>query len=135
VFLVEKLGFGWDAVHDIAEDLEHIGSDELVARLDAYLSYPQFDPHGDPIPTPTGTMPPTAYRPLADVSPGHCVRIMGVLSHSTAFLQHLDRAGLVLGCTLTVQDISAFDRSLRVQIGSEPPVSISHEVARNLLVA
>jgi DtxR family transcriptional regulator, Mn-dependent transcriptional regulator len=135
VFLVETLGFGWDGIHDIAEELEHIGSEELVARLDAFLDYPQFDPHGDPIPTPTGAMPATAYRPLSETQPGDCVRIMGVLTHATAFLQHLNQAGLTLGCTLTVQEISAFDRSLRAHLGDEPPVFISHEVARNLLVA
>lgn len=135
VFLVQTLGFGWDAIHEIAEELEHIGSEELVARLDAFLNYPQFDPHGDPIPTPTGTMPATAYRPLADVSPGGCVRIMGVLTHSAAFLQHLDKTGLTLGCQLTVADISLFDRSVQAQIAGQPPVFISHEVARNLLVA
>jgi DtxR family transcriptional regulator, Mn-dependent transcriptional regulator len=135
VFLVEKLGFGWDAIHEIAEDLEHIGSEELVARLDAFLNYPQFDPHGDPIPTPTGTMPATAYRPLSDVPPGTTVRIMGVLTHSTAFLRHLDQTGLTLGCTLTVLETSPFDRSLRAEPPGREPVFISHEVARNLLVA
>lgn len=134
VFLVEKLGFGWDEVHDMAEELEHIRSDELVARLDTYLNYPQFDPHGDPIPTPGGEMPETGYRKLSEVAAGECVRIMGVLEHSSEFLQHLVRVHLTLGCEVRLNQISPFDRSVEVQIDAETPLFISHDVARNLLV-
>ncbi|GAA4458544.1 metal-dependent transcriptional regulator [Nibrella saemangeumensis] len=135
VFLVEKLGFGWDEVHVIAEELEHVRSDELVERLDAYLEYPQFDPHGDPIPTPAGQMPTTAYRKLSEVAVDERVRIMGVLEHSPEFLQHLDRTGLTLGSEVCLQEISHFDKSVQVQINQEKSLFISHEVARNLLVS
>lgn len=134
VFLVEKLGFGWDEVHDMAEDLEHVRSDELVERLDTFLGNPQFDPHGDPIPTPTGQMPRTAYRQLADLQPNDEARLMGVLDHSAAFLQHLDQCGLVLGSLVKVSEISGFDRSMRVTITPNQTLFISHEVAKNLLV-
>lgn len=134
VFLVDKLGFGWDAVHDIAEELEHIRSDELTARLDAFLDHPQFDPHGDPIPTQAGLMPETEYRKLSDVSEGEAVRLMGVLEHSTAFLQHLDRCQLTLGCAVTLGEVNPFDRSVRVVSEAGQPIFVSHEVARNLLV-
>ncbi|MGF7214907.1 DtxR family Mn-dependent transcriptional regulator [Spirosoma lacussanchae] len=134
VFLVEKLGFGWDEVHDIAEELEHVRSEELVTRLDTYLGYPQFDPHGDPIPTPAGQMPETGYRKLSEAGPGDSIRLMGVLEHSTAFLQHLDRCNLTLGCLVTIAEINAFDKSVLVQIESGRPVFVSHEVAKNLLV-
>lgn len=134
VFLVEKLGFGWHEVHGMAEELEHIRSDELVERLDAFLQYPQFDPHGDPIPTPTGEMPQTGYRKLSVMQAGEQGRLMGVLEHSPEFLQHLDRAGLTLGCLVNIEEISDFDKSVRVQIGSEKSLFISHDVARNLLV-
>lgn len=134
VFLVEKLGFGWDAVHEIAEELEHIRSEELVTRLDAYLGNPQFDPHGDPIPTPAGKMPQTEYRKLSEVSTGEDVRLMGVLEHSTEFLQHLDHSRLTLGCSVTVAEINTFDKSVILHIASGQPVFVSHEVARNLLV-
>lgn len=134
VFLVEKLGFGWDEVHDMAEDLEHVRSDELVARLDAFLGNPQFDPHGDPIPTPTGQMPRTGYRPLADLNPGDEATMMGVLDHSTPFLQHLAQCGLVLGCPVKVSEINAFDRSMQVTIDAHPALFISYDVAKNLLM-
>lgn len=135
VFLVEKLGFGWDEVHTMAEELEHIRSDELVERLDAFLNNPQFDPHGDPIPTVAGEMPATGYRKLSDVTTGERVRIMGVLEHSAEFLQHLVRSGLTLGCEVGMNQISSFDRSVEVQIGPEITLFISYDVARNLLVS
>ncbi|GAB3639420.1 metal-dependent transcriptional regulator [Spirosoma arcticum] len=134
VFLVEKLGFGWDAVHEIAEELEHVRSAELVSRLDTFLGCPQFDPHGDPIPTPTGDMPETGYRKLSDAATGENVRLMAVLEHSTEFLQHLDHSDLTLGCTVTVSEINAFDKSVLVTIDSGRAVFVSYEVAKNLLV-
>ena len=134
VFLVEKLGFGWDAVHEIAEELEHVRSEELVARLDTYLGRPQFDPHGDPIPTPGGKMPETGFRKLSDVVAGEDVCLRAVLEHSTEFLQHLDHSNLTLGCTVTVTEINAFDKSVLVQIENDRTVFVSYEVAKNLLV-
>ncbi len=134
VFLVEKLGFGWDEVHDMAEELEHIRADELTDRLSVFLGNPQFDPHGDPIPTPSGELPPTRYHPLCDVAAGETVPIMGVLQHSPAFLQHLNKAGLVLGCVVKVCEISVFDRSVALSIGDQPAIFVSYEVARNVLV-
>ena len=134
VFLVEKLGFGWDAVHEIAEELEHIRSEELVTRLDTYLGSPQFDPHGDPIPTPAGQMPETGYRKLSEMTTGQHVRLMAVLEHSAEFLQHLDHSDLTLGCSVTVAEVNGFDKSVLVQIESGRTVFVSHEVARNLLV-
>lgn len=134
VFLVEKLGFGWDAVHEIAEELEHVRSEELVTRLDAYLGHPQFDPHGDPIPTPGGQMPTTGYRKLSEITAGENVRLMAVLEHSTEFLQHLNHSNLTLGCAVTVSEINAFDKSLLVQIESGRTVFVSNGVAKNLLV-
>lgn len=133
VFLAEKLGFGWDAVHEIAEELEHVRSDELVEKLDAFLGYPQFDPHGDPIPSPLGRMPDTGYRKLSEVPVGSEVRLMGVLEHSPEFLQHLDKTGLNLGNRVCVQEINAFDKSILVTINAEKSLFLSNEVARNLL--
>jgi DtxR family Mn-dependent transcriptional regulator len=134
VFLVEKLGFGWEAVHDIAEELEHVRSEELVSRLDAYLGCPQFDPHGDPIPTLAGDMPQTGYRKLSDATAGENLRLMAVLEHSTEFLQHLDHSDLKLGSVVSVSEINAFDKSVLVAIESGRLVFVSHEVAKNLLV-
>jgi DtxR family Mn-dependent transcriptional regulator len=135
VFLVEKLGFGWDAVHEIAEELEHVRSEELVTRLDTYLGCPQFDPHGDPIPTPAGDMPETGYRKLSEAQAGEHVRLMAVLEHSTEFLQHLDHSNLRLGSSVTLSEINAFDKSVLVTVENGRMVFVSHEVARNLLVS
>lgn len=134
VFLVDKLGFGWDQVHEIAEEMEHIRSDELVERLDSFLGNPQFDPHGDPIPTTAGQMPTAPSQILADLLPAQTACLSGVLDHSAAFLQHLDRSGLVLGCTVNVSEISPFDRSMRVIIPPGQTLFVSYDVARNLLV-
>ncbi len=134
VFLVDKLGFGWDQVHEMAEELEHVRSDELMERLDTFLGNPQFDPHGDPIPTPAGHMPDAPSQLMADLLPNETACLLGVLDHSTAFLQHLDRSGLVLGCIVNVSEISPFDRSMRVIIPPGEALFVSYDVARNLLV-
>ncbi len=135
VFLVEKLGFGWDEVHDIAEELEHIPSERLVERLDAYLGFPQFDPHGDPIPDSGGNMPANDYHTLSEVEAGQFVSVMGVLEHSPAFLQHLDRIGLALGHEIGVREVNTYDRSVLIALmPSGGTVFISQEVARNILV-
>ncbi|RIV21154.1 metal-dependent transcriptional regulator [Fibrisoma montanum] len=134
VFLVDKLGFRWDQVHEMAEELEHIRSEELVERLDTFLGHPQFDPHGDPIPTPAGQMPETGYQKLSEMVAGEPVQLMGVLEHSTEFLQHLDRSNLTLGCTVVIREVNTFDRSVQVQLVGGQTVFISYEVAKNLLV-
>ena len=134
VFLVEKLGFGWDEVHDIAEELEHIPSDRLVERLAAFLGHPQFDPHGDPIPDAKGNMPAADYLKLSEVEEGNKVRMMGVLEHTTAFLQHLDRSGLMLGCEMEIKETNEYDKSALVQIDGIKTLFLSQEVSKNLLV-
>lgn len=134
VFLAEKLQFGWDEVHVIAEELEHIRSERLIEKLDAFLGYPQFDPHGDPIPDAEGQMPEIRYRKLSEVMAGNTVLMMGVCEHSSAFLQHLDKSGLTLGCQLKIQEINAFDQSVNVFVDNHQALFVSHEVAKNLLV-
>ncbi len=134
VFMVEKLGFGWDEVHDIAEELEHIQSDLLIERLDIFLGKPRFDPHGDPIPDAKGNLMEPDYRTLTDVAVGEKVLMMGVMDHATAFLQHLDRSGITLGCILEVMDINEYDKSASVQVNGEKTLFISMEVSKNLLV-
>jgi len=134
VFLVETLGFGWDEVHDIAEELEHIPSDRLVERLAAFLGNPQFDPHGDPIPDAKGNMPAADYLKLSEVEEGDKVLMMGVLEHTTPFLQHLDRSGLMLGCEMEIKEVNDYDKSALVQIDGVKTLFISQEVSKNLLV-
>lgn len=135
VFLADKLGFGWDEVHPLAEQLEHVDSEELIQKLDAFLGHPRTDPHGDPIPDPAGRMPQPDYCRLTEATPGQAVALMGVTEHSAPFLQFLDRTGLTLGCQLNVVEINAFDGSMQVGINGETPQFVSQAVARNLLVS
>lgn len=134
VFLVEKLGFNWDEVHDIAEELEHIDSEKLVSKLDEYLGFPSFDPHGDPIPDHHGVMPVQTYQTLAEIKKGEDVIMIGVSEHSSAFLQYLDKINLVLGTTIEVLEINSFDKSLQIVLSKENAVFITHEVSKNILV-
>ncbi len=134
VFLVEKLGFGWDEIHDIAEQLEHIDSKELTDSLDRFLGSPKFDPHGDPIPDAKGKMPSVSYQKLSEVPLNQSVVMMGVSVHSPAFLQHLDKYQITLGCNLKVLEISEFDKSYGILLNENISLFVSNEVARNLLV-
>jgi len=134
VFLVEKLGFGWDEVHDIAEELEHIPSEILVEKLDSYLGHPRFDPHGDPIPDSKGNLMDPDYLILTDLKIGEKVLMKGVLDHAPSFLQHLDRTGITLGCILELTEINEYDKSASVRINNEQTLFISLEVSKNLLV-
>ena len=134
VFLAEKLQFGWDEVHVIAEELEHIKSERLVEKLAAFLGHPQFDPHGDPIPDAAGNMPAIRYHKLSEIAVGQNVIMTGVSEHTPAFLQHLDKSGFMLGCPLNIQEINAFDQSMQVQIGNGSVLFVSHEVAKNVWV-
>jgi DtxR family transcriptional regulator, Mn-dependent transcriptional regulator len=134
VFLVNKLGFNWDEVHEIAEELEHINSDELVQRLDEFLGFPQCDPHGDPIPDHNGRMPELGYKNLSEISVNQQVVMMGVAQHSTNFLQYLAKIGLNLGTTIDLIEINDFDKSLTIKIGGSKGSFVSYEVAKNILV-
>ncbi|MFZ9143823.1 MAG: metal-dependent transcriptional regulator [Aquirufa sp.] len=134
VFLVDKMGFNWDEVHEIAEQLEHIESDELVQKLDAYLGFPKTDPHGDPIPNKEGILPELAYLHLSDIKAGKNCKLMGVAQDSAVFLQLLTKLNLSLGSKLAIIEINEFDRSFFVSINDAEPIFISHEVAKNILV-
>lgn len=134
VFLVDKMGFNWDEVHEIAEQLEHIESDPLVNKLDEYLGFPKTDPHGDPIPNKDGILPDLAYSHLSDIKATKTCKLMGVAQDSAVFLQLLTKLNLSLGSKLDIQEINEFDRSIFVSINDAAPIFISHEVAKNILV-
>lgn len=134
VFLVEKLGFKWDEIHEIAEQLEHIDSVELTNRLDFFLGNPKFDPHGDPIPNAQGEMPTQLVIKLSDAPTNTLVQLMNVSEDSPAFLQHLDKLTIKLGSKMKIIDKSDFDDSITVTINGSQ-VYLSHKVALNLLVA
>lgn len=134
VFLVDKMGFNWDEVHEIAEQLEHIESDDLVNKLDEYLGFPKTDPHGDPIPNKEGVLPELAYSHLSDIKATKTCTLMGVAQDSAVFLQLLTKLQLSLGAKLDIKEINEFDRSIFVSINDAEPIFISHEVAKNILV-
>ncbi|MDX2247618.1 MAG: metal-dependent transcriptional regulator [Bacteroidia bacterium] len=133
VFLVEKLHFSWDQVHDMAEQLEHIDSPELIAALDKFLGSPKFDPHGDPIPNEFGEIPDRKTYFISEVEPGEEVVIASVGRSDPDFLQYLERMGLTLNRRVTVIEKLSFDDSLQISVGGSRTV-ISGNVAHNLLV-
>jgi DtxR family Mn-dependent transcriptional regulator len=133
VFLVEKLNFSWDEVHDVAEQLEHIKSPKLINQLDALLGFPTHDPHGDPIPDKDGilnTIDKSLLSTLQKNESGICV---GVDDSSSEFLQFLDKKGIILGKKITVLEIEDFDNSLAIQI-EDKKLSISNKIANNLYI-
>lgn len=132
-FLYEKLHFTWDEVHEMAEQLEHIQSKELINRLDAFLGHPQFDPHGDPIPDANGEFAQRRQRLLSELPEGERAIVVGVRDHSTPFLQYLERVGLLLGAELTLTERLAYDDSLQLQLGEQAQI-VSQKVANNLFV-
>ncbi len=135
VFLVQKLGFNWDEVHEVAEQMEHIDSPLLVRRLDEFLGFPRLDPHGDPIPTEDGAMLRPPHRLVADLLPGDQGPVVAVKNTSATFLQYLDKAGLKLGSHIEVLDKIDFDNSLEIKINQQKLTILSAEVSRNLFVA
>ncbi len=135
VFLVDKLGFRWDEVHDLAEELEHIHSDALVSKLDAYLGFPRSDPHGDPIPDANGVLPKSKAVLLATLSIGEQGTFTGVTDHSAAFLNYLDKAGLSLGHIIKVKAVEEFDQTYTLQLKGKKEVVVSYKVVNSLLVS
>lgn len=133
-FLVEKLNFKWDEVHEMAEEMEHISSKELIDRLDEFMDYPRRDPHGDPIPDSEGNFKQTNLVAIVDVKVDTKGIISGVRDHSAAFLQYLEKQQLTIGKKITVTEIIDYDKSMIIR-GEDKNIHISREVANNLLIA
>lgn len=133
VFLVEKLDFRWDEVHDLAEELEHIDSTELINRLEQFLGSPKFDPHGDPIPDREGNIHRLEQVALTELEAGDSGYVTGVKDSSKEFLQYLDTQGIRLGNKLVVQEIFEYDKSRIVKTGGQT-LSLSQQVCKNLFV-
>ncbi|ANI90164.1 iron-dependent repressor [Arachidicoccus ginsenosidimutans] len=135
-FLVKKLDFSWDEVHEIAEQLEHIQSEKLISELDRFLDFPKYDPHGDPIPDKDGNLPVDTTFPLAESRKPGAFQLIGVANHSPAFLQYLDKIKLEINDTIEVKDIQEFDKSMTVKINQRrQSLMLSNEVTKNLLVS
>jgi DtxR family Mn-dependent transcriptional regulator len=133
-FLVKKLQFGWDEVHEIAEELEHIGSKKLIDRLDAYLGFPDTDPHGDPIPDSQGRLPMRRQVNLSQLPTGKIVQVAGIASQTPEMLEVLQHNHIRLGTKLEIRKKFPFDDSLEVKVRNRPPVTLSSRVAKNVLV-
>lgn len=133
VFLVEKLDFHWDEVHDIAEQLEHIKSDKLITRLDAFLDHPDFDPHGDPIPDKNGKMKVSEKKLLSELQKNQRGICVGVKQSSSEFLQYLDKRKIGIGSKIKVLGKEFFDGSMMIQVGKNQ-LFISNKIASNLYI-
>lgn len=133
VFLVEKLNFSWDEVHEVAEQLEHIKSPKLINELDAFLGNPKRDPHGDPIPDGEGNLQVIEKSLLSTLIKGESGVCVGVDDSSSEFLKFLDKQGIALGKQLKIISIEPFDGSLQIEIENQL-LSISSKIASNLYI-
>ena len=133
VFLVDKLNFSWDEVHDVAEQLEHIKSPKLVNQLDSFLGFPSHDPHGDPIPDKDGGLKIIEKSLLSTLEKNETGVCVGVNDSSSEFLKFLDKKEITLGKQIIVLEKEDFDDSLSIQIDGKK-LSISNKIANNLYV-
>jgi DtxR family Mn-dependent transcriptional regulator len=133
VFLVEKLGFAWDEVHEVAEELEHIQSEKLINQLDQFLNFPSFDPHGDPIPNAKGEIIKIEKQLVSEIEIGKTITCVGVKDTSVDFLQYLNKQSISLGTKMKVLEKEPFDGTLKIEVNSNVLV-ISDKIANNLYV-
>jgi len=133
-FLVEKLGFTWDEVHAVAEQLEHIQSPQLINKLDAFLGHPKADPHGDPIPDANGKLKAQSLVGLDQIPAGKRATIVTVKDSDAELLKYLDKIGAKPGKTIHVLRREAFDKSVEVQIDKKK-VFLSYDVSRTILLS
>ena len=133
VFLVEKLGFAWDEVHEVAEELEHIQSEKLINQLDQFLNFPSFDPHGDPIPNAKGEIIKIEKQLVSEIEVGRTITCVGVKDTSVDFLQYLNKQNISLGTKMKVLEKEPFDGTLKIEINNSVLV-FSDKIANNLYV-
>ncbi len=133
VFLVQSLGMTWDEVHEIAEELEHIQSDLLIEKLDSFLGFPKFDPHGDPIPNAQGKYTLRSQLPLSDLKPDQEGIVIAVRESDPSFLRHLTEKGVNLGTHITMNGTDAYDQTILVSI-EEKQLNLTGKVAQNIYI-
>lgn len=133
VFLVKKLDFTWDEVHEVAEQLEHIKSEKLIDKIDELLDFPKYDPHGDPIPSKSGEFLERDKQLLSELNIGAHGICVGVKDTSAAFLKFLDKNQIALGNTIKVLEKEDFDNSLFIKIDSRK-IHVSNQIATNLFI-
>lgn len=133
-FLFDKLGFSWDEVHEVAEQLEHIKSNKLIDNLDKFLNYPKFDPHGEAIPNQFGVSIERKTQVLANEKIGHNCYVVGVKEDSSEFLKHIDKLGININKSIVINDIFEYDGSLSIEI-DKIKYNLSHQIANKILVS
>ncbi len=134
MYLVDKMGFGWEEVHEIAEQVEHIDSPKFFARMDEILQYPTEDPHGSPIPDTNGQVQKKRYKPMSDCEAGERVRVGALSASSTDFLNFLNNRDISLGMWMQIISVEAFDGSMVVRYDGHNKESLSKSVCDRLLV-
>ena len=134
MFLVQIMGFGWEEVHIIAEEMEHLKTEGLFDRMDEILGYPTTDPHGSPIPDKNGTFKRKSYSMLSTIALGSKVTLRAVGDSSASLLTMLNEKKITLGTIFTISKVEAFDKTMIISYGQSVDVSLSYEVCRRLLV-
>jgi DtxR family Mn-dependent transcriptional regulator len=132
-FLYEKLEFSWDEVHEVAEQLEHIHSEKLVDKLDKFLEYPEFDPHGDPIPNKKGELKVQFKKTLSDVAVGSSCKMVAVKDNSSSFLQYVVKVGLGINNEIVVLSKQEYDAIMVIEVNGVKS-SVSQKFAENIFV-
>lgn len=135
MFLVEKMGFGWEEVHPIAEQIEHINAPAFFDRMDALLGFPKTDPHGSPIPNKNGEIEWVAYVNLSNCNAGEKVILSAVTNSSDEFLKFLNSKDIKLGDIIRILDVEPFDGSMQLSVSNRSPETFSRLVCEKLLVA
>lgn len=133
-FLVDKLSFSWDEVHELAEELEHVRSEKLITRLSEYLGNPTTDPHGDPIPDAQGKISKTKQLLSLDKATAKRLEVAGVSDQSSALLEFLHAKGIRLGTQIDVIERYEFDNSVEIKIRNQPAFTISEQVSKSIMV-
>ncbi len=134
MFLVNKMGFGWEEVHEIAEQVEHIHAPKFFERMDEMMGFPTIDPHGSPIPDKLGRIQEINYLSLSDCKAGQLVKLAGLTNSSTEFLEFLNGRNLSLGTELTIRSKEAYDQSIVVSYLNHNSETLSEKVCEKLLV-
>jgi DtxR family Mn-dependent transcriptional regulator len=133
-FLAEKLKFSWDEVHEVAEDMEHVSSKKLIDKLDEFLGFPRFDPHGDPIPDSHGKIETTKQVSLAALPLNKSAIVFHVTDQSGEMLELLDQKNISIGSKIIVKKKFEFDNSLEIKVGKRSSFTISEKLAKNIYV-
>jgi DtxR family Mn-dependent transcriptional regulator len=134
MYLKEKMGFGWEEVHEIAEELEHIGSNVFFERMDELLGFPKIDPHGSPIPDKDGKIARQTYKQLSNCKIGDHVRLVALAHDSSDFLTFLNNHELHLGTELGILSIEIYDRSMVINYKNHANETLSKIICDRLLV-